>query len=109
MPLSNGALSSGFAQIKVQIDYSVELAKESKAKIIKELKTIPLIINEHNFLEGGAHLLSCRQEPWISTSLSIDALYAFKDDPETLSFTFFERLRLHLESVPRTKLLASRL
>ena len=54
MSSNNGALLPAFAATTVQIDYSAELVEESKATIIKELETIPLIINEHTFMEGAA-------------------------------------------------------
>ena len=36
--------------------YLAELVRQSKVKIIKQLETVPLIINEHNFLKGAAPL-----------------------------------------------------
>ena len=78
MSINNGALSPAFASTKVQIDYSAELVEESKAKIIKELETILLIINEHNFLEGAAPF-AIASAGALDLNIPFDALYALKD------------------------------
>ena len=102
--LSNtGALSPAFASTMVQIDYSADLVEESKAKIIKELETIPLIINEHNLLEGAAPFAIASAGPCTLTFPSMLFLCFKNDDPEKMRSTFFERLRLHLESITPDK------
>ena len=86
----------------VQIDYSAELVEESKATIIKELETIPLIINEHTFMEGAAPFVIASAGA-LDLNIPFDALYALKDEPEKMRATFFERLRTHLEAVAPDK------
>ena len=65
MSSNNGALLPAFAPTTVQIYYSADLVEESKVTIMKELETIPLIINEHTLMEGAAPLQLHRLEPWI--------------------------------------------
>ena len=89
----------------VQIDCSAELVEESKARIIKELETIPLIINQHTFMEGAAPF-AIASTRFLDLNIPFDALYALKDDPEKLRSTFFERLRLHLETVTPDKIVS---
>ena len=89
----------------VQIDYSAELVEESKATIIKELETIPLIINEHTFMEGAAPF-AIASAGALDLNIPFDALYALKDEPEKMRATFFERLRTHLEAVAPDKVVS---
>ena len=42
----------------------------------------------------------------LDLNIPFDALYALKDEPEKLRSTFFERLRLHLESVAPDKVVS---
>ena len=82
-----------------------ELVGESKARIIKELETIPIIINEHTFMEGAAPF-AIASAGALDLNIPFDALYALKDEPEKLRSTFFERLSLHLESVAPDKVVS---
>ena len=102
---NNGALPPAFASTMVQIDYSAELVEESKATIIKELETIPLIINEHTFMEGAAPF-AIASAGALDLNIPFDALYALKDEPEKMRATFFERLRTHLEAVAPDKVVS---
>ena len=81
------SLNTG-ASMKVQIDYSANLAEESKANIIKKLDTIPLIINEHNLLEGAAPF-AIASAGSLDLNIPFDALYALKDDPEKMGLHSF--------------------
>ena len=73
--LNTGGLSPAFASTKVQIDYSADLVEELKAKIIKELETILLIISAHNLLEGAA-TFSIVSVADLDLNIPFDALYA---------------------------------
>ena len=105
MSSNNGALIPAFAATTVQIDYSAELVEESKATIIKELETIPLIINEHSFMEGATPFAIALTGA-LDLNIPFDALYALKDEQEKMRATFFERLRLHLEAVAPDKVVS---
>ena len=63
--------------------------EESVATIIKELETIPLIINEHTFMEGAAPFANASAGA-LDLNIPFDALYALKDEPEKLRSTFSE-------------------
>ena len=69
-------------------EHSADLVEELKAKIIKELETILLIINAHNLLEGAA-TFSIVSVADLDLNIPFDALYALKDDPEKMGLHSF--------------------
>ena len=86
-------------------EHSADLVEELKAKIIKELETILLIINAHNLLEGAA-TFSIVSVADLDLNIPFDALYVLKDEPEKMRSTLLEKLRLHLESIAPYKVIS---
>ena len=107
MSLNTVALSPAFVSMKMQMDYSADLVEESKANIIKELETTPLIINKHNFLEGAAPFaIMIVLAEALDLKVPFDALCALKDEAKKVWSTFLERLWLHLESIALDKVVS---
>ena len=72
------------------------------------METIPLVINKHKFLEGAAPFapFAIASAAALDLNIPFNALHVLNDDPEKLRSTFFERLRLHLESVSSDKVVS---
>ena len=94
----NSALALAFALSHVRLDFAADLIDESKAKVLKDLESAPLLIDAHQFLEGAPPFVIASAGN-VDLNLPFDLLYALKDDREQLLAMFFKRLRLHLESV----------
>ena len=47
------ALAPAFPLSHVRLDFAADLIEESKATVLKDLESAPLIIDAHHFLEGA--------------------------------------------------------
>ena len=86
----------------VAIDFESDPIFESKAKILKDLESSPLLISLDCLLEGApAHALAAAAAS--NLGLQFEMVYALRDDPPKMLALFFERLRLFLDSLPAEK------
>ena len=92
------ALAPAFPLSHVRLDFAADLIEESKATVLKDLESAPLIIDAHHFLEGAPPFVIASAGN-VDLDLPFELLYALKDNREQLLAMFFERLRLHLEAV----------
>ena len=82
----------------VNIDFEADLISESKATVVKDLESAPLLISLDCLLDGApAHALAAAAT--LNLGLPFDMVYALKDDSQSMIKLFFERLRLHLDSL----------
>ena len=83
----------------VNIDFESDLVLESKAKVIKDLESSPLLISLDCLLEGApAHALAAAAA--LNLGLPFDMIYSLKDSTPQMLSVFFDRLRLHLDPLP---------
>ena len=81
------------------IDFSLAPVLQSKALVFKSLESAPLLISFDSYLvDAPAHLIAAVATD--DLGLPFELLYSLRDDSAKLLMTFFERLRLKLESLP---------
>ena len=82
----------------MDINFEVDLIPESKTTIVKDLESSPMLISLDCLLDKApAHTLATAAS--LNLGLPFDMVYALKDDSPSMLKLFFERLRLHLDTL----------
>ena len=96
--MSQHLVAPAFTPNFVNIDFEADLVPESKAMVVKNLESSPLLISLDCLLDGApAHALAAAAT--LNLGLPFDMVYALKDDSRSMIALFFERLRLYLDSL----------